>query len=46
MQLMAKEFLEYRLGIDATEKNVSLLAEYIVKFEKEVSQENLKIKSV
>ena len=35
---MAKEFLECRLGVDATEINVHLLAAHILQFEKEVAQ--------
>lgn len=39
---MAKEFLECRLGIDATETNVRRLAAHIIQFEKEVEQRALK----
>jgi len=33
---MAKEFLEYRIGIDATHTNVHRLALYLLNFENEV----------
>ena len=39
---MAKEFLEYRLGIDTTDANVRRLAAHILQFEKEVDQQMFK----
>lgn len=39
---MAKEFLEYRLGIDATDTNLRRLAAHLLQFEKEVEQRALK----
>lgn len=39
---MAKEFLEYRLGIDTTNANVRRLAAHILQFEKEVEQQMFK----
>lgn len=37
VELMAKEFLEYRLGIEANDDNVRRLAAYIIQFKKEVA---------
>lgn len=39
---MAKEFLEYRLGIDTTDANVRRLAAHILQFEKEIEQQMFK----
>jgi len=42
IKLMAKEFLEYRLGIEATKKNVHCFSQHIEDFEKEIQSMGLK----
>lgn len=39
VKLMAKEFLEYRLGVEATESNVRRFAAHIIHFERELNNE-------
>ena len=42
MQLMAKEFLEYRLGVEANSANIRRFVALISKFEEEIERQNLK----
>lgn len=42
VRLMAKEFLEHRLGIKATTKNIRRLAAHITQFEREVELKSVK----
>lgn len=42
VRLMAKEFLEYRLGIKASTGNIRRLAAHITQFEKEVKLKTVK----
>ncbi len=44
IRLMAKEFLEYRLGIKPTSDNIHSFASHIVQFEKEVAERAMKRK--
>lgn len=35
MKLISKEFLDYRLGIESTEKNIMLLTQHLLQFEED-----------
>ncbi len=39
VKLIAKEILEYRLGVAVTNENIHLLANHILQFEKEISSQ-------
>lgn len=42
INLMAKEFLEYRLGVEASNENIRRLSQHIEDFEKEIQSMGLK----
>lgn len=42
VRLMTKEFLEYRLGIEATKENICCFSKHIEDFEKEIQSMGLK----
>lgn len=42
VKCMAKELLEYRFGFEASYKNIQCLASYLIQFEEEIQQRDLK----
>ena len=42
IQLMAQEFLEYRLGIEASRKNIQYLVNHIIQFERKIEKKSFK----